>query len=191
MGSLKLKTTLVPRGPAAAVVLDEQQVATIGEGAKRFPVVATVNGYSWRTTVTRMGGEFLLGLNHAVRAAAGVEAGDTVDVKIELDQKPREVELPDALADALAGDAEARAGFDRLSYTHRKKYASCGRSVVLVDEEAEAVVALGLAGRGWRRPGSSVRGPERLGPVERQYSRAVQRHPICRSGREYRRPTGE
>jgi Domain of unknown function (DUF1905) len=61
MGSLSLTTTLVRRGPAAAVVLDEQQVAAIGEGAKRFPVVATVNGYSWQTSVTRMGGEFLLG----------------------------------------------------------------------------------------------------------------------------------
>jgi Bacteriocin-protection, YdeI or OmpD-Associated/Domain of unknown function (DUF1905) len=123
MGSLKLKTTLVPRGPAAAVVLDEQQAATIGEGAKRFPVVATVNGYTWQTSVTRMGGEFLLGLSRTVREAAGVEAGDIVEVKIELDQKPREVELPDALADALADDADARAGFDRLSYTHRKEYA--------------------------------------------------------------------
>lgn len=44
MGALELKTELVPRGPAAAVVLDDDQVAAIGEGAKRFPVRATVNG---------------------------------------------------------------------------------------------------------------------------------------------------
>jgi hypothetical protein len=37
---------LRPRGPAAAVVLDDDQVATVGEGTKRFPVVATVNGYT-------------------------------------------------------------------------------------------------------------------------------------------------
>jgi hypothetical protein len=123
MGSLKLTATLVARGPAAAVVLDEQQVAAVGEGARRFPVVATVNGYAWRTSVMRMGGEFLVGLNRAVRAEAGVEAGDTVVVEIELDRAPREVEPPKALADALAGDAEARAAFERLSYTHRKEYA--------------------------------------------------------------------
>ena len=109
MGSLRLTTTLVPRGPAAAVVLDEGQVAALGEGAKRFPVAATINGYTWRTTVTRMRGEFLLGLNRAVREAAGVEAGDTVEVEIELDQAPREVELPPALADALAHNTDARA----------------------------------------------------------------------------------
>jgi Bacteriocin-protection, YdeI or OmpD-Associated/Domain of unknown function (DUF1905) len=122
MGSVRLTATLVPRGPAAAVVLDSEHVAAVGEGAKRFPVVATVNGYSWHTTVTHMRGEFLLGLNRAVRQEAGVEAGDTVEVKLELDTAPREVEVPEALAKTLATDAEARAAFDRLAYTHRKEY---------------------------------------------------------------------
>jgi len=105
------------------VVLDDEQVAAVGEGAKRFPVVATVNGYNWRTTVSRMRGEFLLGLNRAVRQEAGVEAGDTVEVELELDTAPREVEVPEALASALGEDAEARAAFDRMAYTHRKEYA--------------------------------------------------------------------
>ena len=87
------------------------------------PVVATVNGYTWRTTITRMGGEFLLGLNRAVRQEAGVEAGDTVEVKLDLDTAPREVEVPEALANALAEDSQARAAFERLAYTHRKEYA--------------------------------------------------------------------
>lgn len=64
-----------------------------------------------------------MGLNRAVRKEAGVEAGDTVEVKIELDTAPREVEIPEALADALAEDSEARAAFDRLAYSHRKEYA--------------------------------------------------------------------
>jgi hypothetical protein len=123
VGSVRLTTTLVPRGPAAAVVLDDEHVAAVGEGAKRFPVVATVNGYSWRTTVTRMRGDFLVGLNRAVRQEAGVEAGDTVDVRLELDTAPRAVDMPEALADALAEDSGARAAFERLSYTHRKEYA--------------------------------------------------------------------
>ena len=123
MALIQMTTMLVPRGPAAAVVLDDEQVAAIGEGAKRFPVRATVNGYSWRTTVARMRGEFLVGLNRDVRNAAAVEAGDTVEVTIELDTEPREVELPEALASALAADAAARCAFDELSFTHRKEYA--------------------------------------------------------------------
>ena len=123
VGTLELKTLLVKRGPAAAVVLDDDQVAAVGEGAKRFPVRATVNGFTWRTSVTRMRGEFLLGLNATVREGAGVEAGDTVAVEMELDTAPREVDIPDALAAALDGDPAARAAFDALSYTHRKEYA--------------------------------------------------------------------
>jgi hypothetical protein len=123
VGALTLTTTLAKRGPAAAVVLDDGQVEHIGEGAKRFPVRATVNGYSWRTSVTRMRDEFLLGLNREVRQAAGVEAGDTVEVEIALDEAPREAELPDDLAAALAADAAAQRAYDDLSYTHRNEYA--------------------------------------------------------------------
>ena len=123
MGAIRMTTTLVPRGPAAAIVLDDDQVAAVGEGAKRFPVRATVNGYSWPTTVARMRGEFLVGLSRAVRDAAGVEAGDSVEVALELDTEPREVDVPEALASALADDGAARRAFDGLSFTHRKEYA--------------------------------------------------------------------
>jgi hypothetical protein len=123
MGNIHFKAHLQPRGPAAAVVLDDAQVATIGEGAKRFPVVATVNGYTWRTSVTRMGGEFLLGLNREVRQGAGIEIGDLVEVVIELDAAQREVEVPPALAAALATDSKARAAFETMAFTHRKEYA--------------------------------------------------------------------
>lgn len=123
MGVIQFRAQLQPRGPAAAVVLDDAQVALVGEGAKRFPVVATVNGYTWRTSVARMRGEFLLGLNQEVRQGAGVQAGDEVDVTVELDDAPREVEVPGALTVALAGDPQASESFERMAFTHRKEYA--------------------------------------------------------------------
>ena len=123
VGHIRLTATLEPRGPAAAVVLDAGQVAAVGEGAKRFPVVATVNGYTWRTTVTRMRGEFLLGLNREVREGAGVNAGDSVEVEIGLDDAPRQIDVPESLAAALERDSLADAAFKALSYTHRKEYA--------------------------------------------------------------------
>jgi hypothetical protein len=123
MGQIELSATLQKRGPAAAVVLDDAQVEAVGEDAKRFPVKATVNGYTWRGAVARMKGEFLLGLNAEVRKAAGVEAGDEVSVAIALDTEERTVEIPYALATALAGDAKAKKSFDALAYTHRKEFA--------------------------------------------------------------------
>jgi hypothetical protein len=123
MGEIRFSAQLQPRGPAAAVVLDDAQVAVLGEGAKRFPVVATIGGYTWRTSVARMGGEFLLGLNREVRQGAGVDVDDEVDVSIELDVAPREVEVPEALAAALATDPQAEASFEGMAFTHRKEYA--------------------------------------------------------------------
>lgn len=67
------------------------------------------------------GGEFLLGLNREVRHAAGVESGNQVNVSIKLDLVPREVEVPEALAAALAADPQAQASFEGT--THRKEYA--------------------------------------------------------------------
>jgi hypothetical protein len=123
VGEIRLTGELVARGPAAAFVLDDDQVAAVGEGAKRFPVVATVNGYTWRTSVARMGGEFLVGLNKEVRAGAGAQAGDTVALELKLDTDPRTVELPPALAQALEADPKAKATYDGLAFTHRKEYA--------------------------------------------------------------------
>jgi uncharacterized protein YdeI (YjbR/CyaY-like superfamily) len=70
-----------------------------------------------------MKGEFLLGLSREVREGAGVQAGDDVEVAIELDQAPRTVEVPEALAAALAADPEASAVFEGMAFTHRKEYA--------------------------------------------------------------------
>jgi uncharacterized protein YdeI (YjbR/CyaY-like superfamily) len=52
-----------------------------------------------------------------------VEAGDEVEVTIELDTAPRDVEVPEALAAALAADSQAKAAFDGMAFTHRKEYA--------------------------------------------------------------------
>jgi bifunctional DNA-binding transcriptional regulator/antitoxin component of YhaV-PrlF toxin-antitoxin module len=123
MPPLKFKTTLEPRGPAAAVILSDAQVEKVGEGKKTFPVKATVNGYTWAGRVARMGGENLLGLNKAIRTAAGVEAGDKVDVVVELDSGERTVDVPEALAAALKKDKKAGKEYDALAYSHRKEFA--------------------------------------------------------------------
>ena len=77
-----------------------------------------------------MGGRYLLPLSAENRAAAGVAAGDEVDVDLELDTEPREVAVPADLTAALAEDDSAREAFERLSYSHRRRH-------VLAIEEAK------------------------------------------------------
>jgi uncharacterized protein YdeI (YjbR/CyaY-like superfamily) len=120
--TLRFRTVLAPHGPAAAVVLTEEQLTELG-GGKQPPVQVTVNGVTLRLRVARRGGMLLIGFSKANRAACGVEPGEEVDVEITLDETPREVEVPEDLAAALAGDAAAKAAFDGLAFTHRQEYA--------------------------------------------------------------------
>jgi len=106
---------------ATGIEVPDDVVAALGPGS-RPPVTVTVGGHSYRTTVARMGGRFLVPLSAENRTAAGVAAGDQVDVGIEPDTAPREVEVPADLTEALAKDDAARATFDGLSYTHRKEW---------------------------------------------------------------------
>src|SRR5687768_4089542 len=96
-------------------------VTALGSG-KRPKVVVTVNGYTYRYTVAPYGDVFMIGVNQEHRAAAGLKAGDELEVTLELDTEPRTVDVPDDLAAALAEKPGARAAFDKLSYSTRKEH---------------------------------------------------------------------
>jgi hypothetical protein len=101
--------------PVPAAVVDK-----LG-GGKRAKVTVTLKGYTYRSTVAVYGGEFFLPLAAVHREAAGVKAGQSVQVTVELDTAPREVEVPSDLAAALK-KAGAGAAFDALAFTHRKEH---------------------------------------------------------------------
>jgi hypothetical protein len=92
-------------------------------GEARPAVAGTLNGTPFRGRLSVYGGVTYLGLSREVRDAAGIEVGDAVDVVLDRDEAPREVEVPPALRSALEHDAAARAAFDRLAFTHRREYA--------------------------------------------------------------------
>jgi uncharacterized protein YdeI (YjbR/CyaY-like superfamily) len=83
-----------------------------------------VNGTAFRTTVAVYGGRQLIGFRKALRAAAGIAIGDEVAVELELDDAPRTVAVPAELDSAFAAAPDARELFDRLSFTHRREYAT-------------------------------------------------------------------
>jgi hypothetical protein len=90
----------------------------------RVPVTGTIKGYPFRSSIFPMGdGTHYMAVNRAVRAGAGVAAGDRVRVVMETDEATRTVVLPPELDKALSKSKAARARFDKLSYTHRKEHA--------------------------------------------------------------------
>lgn len=106
---------------ATGLPVPAEAVAALGAG-KKPRVKVSLNGYTYRTTVATMGGVFMLSLSAENREAAGVQAGQTVEVTLELDTEPRTVEVPDDLAAALAMAPGAREAFDALAFSARKEY---------------------------------------------------------------------
>ena len=81
---------------ATGIEVPEEVVAGLGSH-KRPPVRVTIGEFTYRSTVARMGGRFLLPVSAEVRKGAGVAAGDEIDVD------------------------GARPRFDGLNYTARKE----------------------------------------------------------------------
>jgi hypothetical protein len=116
---MKFRTKILAAGKTAAgIEVPAKVVAALGS-SKRPPVRATINGFTYRSTVAVMGGKFMVGVPPVFREGAGVAAGDMVEVDLELDTAPREVELPPDFAAALVRDAKAKEVFEGLSFSAR------------------------------------------------------------------------
>ena len=119
---MKFRSTVELGGKTATGIGVPAEVVT-GLGSSKKPAVrVTINDHTYRSTIATMGGRFLLPLSAENRQAAGVAAGDEVDVVVELDTEPREVTVPPDFAAALAEDAEAQEYFDTMSYSHRLRW---------------------------------------------------------------------
>ena len=92
-------------------------------GSKRPKVKAMIEGIPYRGTLMRMGSEcHILGVLKDIREQIGKSFGDEVTVTVEPDTEPRVIEIPKDLMKELKEDKEAKAFFDKLSYTHQKEY---------------------------------------------------------------------
>lgn len=118
------RTVLQPTGGNnVGIVVPDDVVAAFGRG-KRVPVTVTVDGaHTYSTSIASMGGRFLLSFNAATRAATGRGAGDEIEVRLELDEAPRVLDVPEALRAALDADSRADAAWKSLSYSAQKAHA--------------------------------------------------------------------
>ncbi len=119
---MHFQTTVERGGKTATGLLVPDEVVAALRAGRRPPVQVTVGGHTYRTTVASMGGRFLVPLSAENRTAAGVAAGDDVEVDVLLDTAAREVTVPADLVDALEHDDQARQFFDDLAYSHRKEW---------------------------------------------------------------------
>jgi hypothetical protein len=99
---------------ATGIRVPDEMVEALGSG-RRPAVKITINGFTYRSSVATVSGNFMVGVSAENRAGARVAGGDEVDVDIELDTAPREVTVPADFAAALDAEPYARRTFDGLS----------------------------------------------------------------------------
>ncbi len=128
---MQFRTTIDLNGKTATgMVVPADIVERLGAG-KRPAVEVTIGSYTYRSTIAVMSGRFMIPVSAEVREAAGVAAGDEVDVAVELDTAPREVVVPSDFSAALAADTAAAGFFEGLSYSNKRR-------LVLAIESAKA-----------------------------------------------------
>ena len=91
-------------------------------GKVRAPVKVTLNGYTYRSTIAAMGGPPCVPLRKSNREAAGLEGGETIEVRLELDTEERVVRPPADLVKALKATTQGWERWQGLSFTHQREH---------------------------------------------------------------------
>lgn len=120
MSSKTFMGTIMRHGSACFIPLtfDPREVF----GKVRAPVKVTVNGYTYRSTIAAMGGPPCVPLRMSNREAAGLEGGETIEVRLDLDTDVRRVTPPADLVKALKAAPQAWERWQELSYSHQREH---------------------------------------------------------------------
>ena len=114
------ETVVIGEGNHASLLIPNSVLAELGTN-RRAPLIININGHTYRSTATGVGGECRVVFPSRDRAAARIAAGDKVTVTLELETGRREVEIPEELAAALL-ESGLRDAFESMPYSHRKEY---------------------------------------------------------------------
>ena len=118
--SVTFTTTLDAQPGPIGITVPEEAMAQLGP-AKRYPVVVTIDGYTYRNSVSWYKGAFRIAFSSEHEKASGVTRGDDVEVTLEIDDAPRVVEIPDALREQLSA-AGVLETFLTLSYSKQRSF---------------------------------------------------------------------
>jgi hypothetical protein len=148
---MQFRTTVLQGDKTATgIEIPPEIVEALGAG-KRPAVTITINGFTYRSSIAVMGGTYMVGVSAENRAGTGVKGGDVVDVGIELDTAPREVDVPPDFAAALDAAPAARTTFDRLSYSN-KSWHVLQLAAAKTDETRQRRIAKSIEALGEGRP---------------------------------------
>jgi hypothetical protein len=139
MSSKTFRTTIVRDGSTCFIPLRFDPKAVFGK--IRAPVKVTLNGYTYRSTIAAMGGPPCIPLRKSNREAAGLEGGETLDVRLDLDTEARVIKPPADFMKALKAMPHAWERWRELSYTHQREHVEAIDSAKTADTRMRRIEA--------------------------------------------------
>ena len=121
MKTVNYKTKVIGDGNHASIVIPDDVLSALGAN-RRAPLKITINGHTYRSTATGVGGECRVVFPLRDRDQANANAGETVSVTLELEVGYRQIELPTDLEKALV-KAKLMSKFEALTYSRRRDFA--------------------------------------------------------------------
>jgi len=116
---IKFKTTILTFGNNTGIEVPEKILTKLDAGKKPL-VVVTLNKYSYRSAISKMGDKFLISLSAENRKNANVKGGDNLEIQLELDTAPRTVDIPIELQKVFNKNKMAKENFDKLAPSKKK-----------------------------------------------------------------------
>ena len=146
MISRTFSATIVRDGPACFIPLPFEPKEVFGK--VRAPVKVTLNGHTFRSTIAAMGGQPCIPLRRSHREAAGLEGGESVEVRVALDTEARVITPPADLVLALEAVPPAWERWSGLSYTHQREHVEAIESAKTPETRARRIARTVEAIRG-------------------------------------------
>ena len=120
MISKTFEATILRQGLMCAIPLTFDPKSVFGK--MRVPVKVTLKGHTYRSTICAMGGSPWIPLRKSNREVAGLEGGETLEVRLELDSEKRAARPPADFVKALKAAPPAWQRWRELSYTAQREY---------------------------------------------------------------------
>jgi hypothetical protein len=163
MASKTFQTKIVREGSMCYIEVPFDPKEAFGK--VRAPVKVTLNGYTYRSTIAPMGGLHCIPLRKSNREAAGLEGGEILDVRLDLDIEVREVEPQSDFVKALKAAPPAWDRWQDMSFTHQREWveaiADAKKPETRARRIASAVSAIGARAAKKKVDGYATRPPDR------------------------------
>jgi hypothetical protein len=139
MTSRTVRVTIVRDGSMCFVPVPFDPKPVFGK--IRAPVRVTLNGHSYRSTLSAMGGTVAIPLRKSNREAAGLQGGETLAVRIALDTKKRVITPPRELTRALKAAPPAWERWRELSFSHQREFVEAIAAARKADTRARRIAS--------------------------------------------------